>query len=167
MWEYSFSHVSTFWFFRFCWIAAYWDESSRICCWLVIRKWSWSVLRRNRTSRLRLAMRCSFDWATVLMILRLTSPIAFRVALWAFVLISYFLYLPSESVSKGSSSMDGGCFVVEGSQYSHTPLTVANCFFMEYQSFQSLWFSRMINARLTTWSSRALKDTITVNELPC
>jgi hypothetical protein len=135
--EYSFNHVSIFWF-RFCWMAAYCDDSSRICCWLVIRKWSWSVLRRNRTSRSRSTIRCSFDRATVLMILRLTSPIALRVDLWAFVLISHLLYALSEAESDGLLSTVGGGLFVEGSQYSHTPLTVANCFFMEYQSFQSL-----------------------------
>jgi hypothetical protein len=91
-------------------------------------------------------MRCSFDQATVLMISRLTSPIALSVAFWELVLISHFLYLPSELVSNGSSSTVRGCFVVEGLQYSHTPLTVANCFFIEYQSFQSPCFSRMIEA---------------------
>jgi predicted ATP-grasp superfamily ATP-dependent carboligase len=33
---------------------------------------------------------------------------------------------------------------VEGSQYSHTLLTVANCFFIEYQSFQSLCSKKAI-----------------------
>ena len=84
------------------------------------------------------------------MISRLTLLIALSIAFLAEVLISYFLYMPSESLSDGRASRTGGCCIVEGSQYSHTPLTVANCFFIEYQSFQSPCFSRMIEARVTT-----------------
>jgi hypothetical protein len=54
------------------------------------------------------------------------------VAFWELVLISYFLYLPSELVSRGSLLTVGGCFAVEGWQYSHTLLMMANCFFIEY-----------------------------------
>jgi hypothetical protein len=112
-------------------------------------------------------MRCSFDHATVLIISRLTLPIALSMAFLAVVLISHFLHMPSESLSDGRASRTGGCCVVEGSQYSHTLLTVANCFFIEYQSFQSLCFPRMIQERVTAWSSSLSEDAIIAKELPC
>jgi hypothetical protein len=55
---------------------------------------------------------------------------------------------------------------VEGSQYSYTPLIVAYYFFIEYQSFQSPCFSRMIEERVTTLSSNASEDAIMAKELP-
>jgi hypothetical protein len=112
-------------------------------------------------------MKCSFDQATVLIISRLTLPIALSMAFLAVVLISYFLHMLSELLSNGRASRTGGFCVVEGSQYSHTLLTVANCFFIEYQSFQSLCFLGIIKERVTTWSSSLSEDAIMAKELPC